>query len=109
MRRHTRSAATAAIALSLLLAPQSLLAQDKPDKVKDMLEKIAADPFEGPAHDAYVHMWRAKDHCDTGSYVANRTRLLAAIAAMRVFAQKTKKIKTFSKNEAVELTRRAGG
>ena len=51
MRRHTRTAATAAIALSLLLAPHSALAEDKPDKPKTTAELMAiieADPLWGP-------------------------------------------------------------
>ena len=110
MRRHTRIAATAAIALSLLLAPHSALAEDKPDKPKttaEILAIIAADPFEGPAHDAYTHMWRAKDHCDPGGYAAHRSRLLAAIASMRFYAKKAKKLKAFSKHDPEDLIGRA--
>jgi hypothetical protein len=110
MRRHTRTAATAAIALSLLLAPHAALAEDKPDKPKttaEILAIIAADPLEGPAHDAYFFMREAKERCDPGAYAAHRTRLLGAIAAMRYHAKKAKKIKGFANQDPADLKTRA--
>lgn len=107
MRRHTRTSATAAIALSLLLAPQSALAEDKPKSTKEILEMIAADPLEGPAHDAYFAMQVAKDHCDPGGYAAHRTRLQGVIAAMRFYAKKAKKIKGFANQDPEDLKTRA--
>jgi len=110
MRRHTRTAATAAIALSLLLAPHSALAEDKPDKPKttaEILAIIAADPLWGRASDAYRFVHEAKDRCDPGAYAAHRTRLQGAIAAMRYHAKKAKKIKGFANQDPEDLITRA--
>jgi hypothetical protein len=107
MSRHTRIAATAAIALSLLLAPRMALAEDKPKSTKEIIEIIAADPLEGPAHDAYWSMQAAKERCDPGSYAAHRTRLMGVIAAMRYYAKKAKKIKGFANQDPADLNGRA--
>jgi hypothetical protein len=119
MCRHIRIAATAAIALSLLLAPSMALADDEkltppplPTKPIFPTPNAAApkpqpNEYEMFASEAFLSMRAAKDRCDPGSYAAARTRLTGAIAAMRDAAKKAKKLKEFSKLDPEELNNRA--
>lgn len=104
MRRHTRIAATAAIALGLLLTPHFALAQNKAGAAD---KQESATPFENEADEAFRHMLDARDDCNLAVYIAARARLLRAAAEMRRAAKAGKKLSKYSEVDPAKLIRSA--
>ena len=104
MSRHIRIAATAAIALSLLLAPSMAMADDKPDQAgaAGNAQGAPAD-LKDVAYEVYSQMKAARETCDIAGYTAARAHLVGLIQLLGRTAKAAKKLGKFAKNDPGQL------